>query len=94
MSEVTSQRRDSSVRRSHYPRFMQQGLFDQPTEIDFTKDPYAEKRESGRRLAQEFVIDEAQGFDLMLTYGSETAARNALIQRWYRDEVGRRDEAA
>lgn len=73
---------------------MQQGLFDQPTEIDFTKDPYAEKRESGRRLTLEFVIDEAQGFDLILAYGSETAARNALIQRWYRDEVERRDNAA
>lgn len=73
---------------------MQPGLFDQPPEIDFTRDPYAAKRESGRRLAQEFVIDEAQGFDLILAYGSETAARNALIQRWYRDEVERRDEAA
>lgn len=72
----------------------QQGLFDQPAEIDFTREPYAEKRESGRRLAQEFVINEAQGFDLMLAYGSEAAARRALIQRWYRDEVKLRDEAA
>ncbi|MBA2463241.1 MAG: hypothetical protein H0V45_16005 [Actinobacteria bacterium] len=73
---------------------MQQGLFDQPAEVDFTRDPYAEKRESGRRLAQEFAIDDEQGFDLMLSYGSERAARNALIQRWYRDEVERRDDAA
>ncbi|MCP9484263.1 MAG: hypothetical protein MSC30_00185 [Gaiellaceae bacterium MAG52_C11] len=73
---------------------MQQGLFDQPPEIDLTRDPYAEKREFGRRLAEEFVIDEEQGFDFILAYGSETAARNALIQRWYRDEVERRDEAA
>lgn len=73
---------------------MQQGLFDQPAEVDFSKDPYAEKRESGRRLAQEFAIDDAKGFDLMLAYGSERAARKALIQRWYRDEVERRDDAA
>ncbi len=73
---------------------MQPGLFDQPVEVDFTKDPYAAKRQAGCRLTREFVIDEAQGFDLMLAYGSEVAARNALIQRWYRDEVELRDEAA
>jgi hypothetical protein len=73
---------------------MQQGLFDQPAEVDFTRDPYLEKREAGRRLAKAFVIDDSQGFDLMLAYGSEAAAREALIQRWYRDEVELRDEAA
>ena len=73
---------------------VQQGLFDKPLEIDFDVDPYAEKREAGRRLALEFVIDESEGFDLILTYGSEAAARRALTQRWYRDEVELRNEAA
>lgn len=73
---------------------MQQGLFDQPPEIDYDVDPYAAKREAGRRLADEFAIDAAEGFDLVLGYGSERAARRALVQRWYRNEVELRDEAA
>lgn len=73
---------------------MQQGLFDQPVEIDLDLDPYAEKREAGRRLAAEFTIDEHEGFDLILGYGSEEAARRALTQRWWRGEVEARAAAA
>lgn len=73
---------------------MQRGLFDQPPEIDFSIDPYADKRDSGRRLASEFTIDEREGFELVLGYGSERAARRALVQRWYRNEVALRHEAA
>lgn len=73
---------------------MQQGLFDQSPVIDFSVDPYAGKRESARRLALEFVIEEREGFELVLGLGSEKAARKALVQRWYRNEVELRDEAA
>lgn len=72
---------------------MQRDLFDQPPEIDFTVDPYAPKREAGRRLAEEFAIEAEEGFDFVLGFGSEVAARRALIQRWYRGEVELRDAA-
>lgn len=72
---------------------MQHGLFDQPPEVDLSVDPYSEKREAGHRLAAEFAIDAEEGFDLILGYGSEVAARRALIQRWYRGQVELRDAA-
>lgn len=73
---------------------VQQDLFDQPPEVDLDADPYADTRAAGRRLAAEFVIDEDEGFDLVLAFGSEECARRALVQRWYRDEVRLRSEAA
>lgn len=73
---------------------MQADLFDQPHEVDLDEDPYAETREAARRLASEFVIDEDEGLDLVLAFGSEARARRALVDRWYRDEVKLRSEAA
>ncbi len=71
-------------------------LFDQApeVEVDLDLDPYREKRIASRRLAAEFRIDEAAAFDLVLGYGSESAARRALLQRWWRGEVELREEAA
>jgi hypothetical protein len=73
---------------------VQQPLFDRVVEFDLDRDPYHEKRAAGQRLAAEFEIDESQGFDLVLGYGSESAARRALVQRWWRKEVELREEAA
>ena len=73
---------------------VQQGLFDQPPEVDLDADPYAEDRAAGHRLAVEFAIDDDEGLDLVLAFGSEERARRSLIQRWYHGEVRLRSEAA
>ena len=73
---------------------MQPQLFDQSAEVDFDLDPYREKRLASRNLAAEFQVDENEAFSLVLGYGSESAARKALLQRWWRGEVELRAEAA
>ena len=73
---------------------MQQRLLDGQVDIDFSVDPYADKRAAGRRLAKEFTVEEHEAFDLVLGFGSEDAARQALAQRWWRGEVEPREHAA
>jgi len=73
---------------------MQKGLFDISPTIDFNVDPYAAKREAGCRLAGEFLIEDREGFELVLGFGSEDGARRVLVQRWYRGEVELRPQAA
>jgi hypothetical protein len=73
---------------------VQTRLFDQSPEVDFGHDPYRDKRSAGRQLAAEFRIGEDEAFGLVLGFGSESAARRALLQRWWRGEVELRDEAA
>jgi hypothetical protein len=73
---------------------VQTRLFDQSPETDLGHDPYGEKRSAGRRLATEFQVDEDEAFGLVLGFGSESAARKALLQRWWRGEVELRKEAA
>lgn len=74
---------------------MQPQLFDQQPDRDTpAADPYENKRAAGRRLAAEFAVDESEAFDLVLGYGSERAAQEALTQRWWRGEIELRDEAA
>jgi hypothetical protein len=73
---------------------MQTRLFDQPPELDLDRDPYREKRSASNHLAAEFRIGEDEAFGLVLGYGSESAARKALLQRWWRGEVELREEAA
>ena len=72
---------------------MQQGLFDQPVEIDYERDPYLGEREAARTLTREFDVDEQEAFDLVLCHGSEEAARRALLQGWWRGEVKLREAA-
>jgi hypothetical protein len=72
---------------------VQQGLFDQPVEIDYGRDPYVEERMAARTLAGEFAIGEREAFDIVLCHGSEEAARRALLQRWWRGEVELREVA-
>lgn len=74
--------------------FMQTGLFDPSPEVDLDRDPYREKRSAARQLAAEFRIGEDEAFGLVLGFGSESAARRALLQRWWRGEVELREEAA
>lgn len=74
---------------------MQPRLFDhEAAAVDVTVDPYERKRAAGRRLAAQFGVEECEGFDLVLGYGSEEAARKALVQRWWRGEIDLHDEAA
>jgi hypothetical protein len=73
---------------------VQTRLFDQAPEVDLDLDPYRDKRFASQHLAAEFHIDEDEAFGLVLGYGSESAARKALLQRWWRGEVELRDEAA
>ena len=73
---------------------VQTRLFDQSPEIDLDRDPYREKRSAGQQLATEFRIGEDEAFGLVLGFGSESAARKALLQRWWRGEVELREEAA
>jgi hypothetical protein len=45
-------------------------------------DPYEDVRLAGRRLAKEFEIDSERAADMVLSFGSEAAARRVLVQRW------------
>lgn len=73
---------------------MQTRLFDQAAEVDLDRDPYRAKRSESQQLAAEFRIGEDEAYGLVLGYGSESAARKALLQRWWRGEVELREEAA
>jgi hypothetical protein len=73
---------------------VQSRLFDETPEVDLDLDPYRTKRLAARRLAATFQVDEGEAFGLVLGYGSESAARRALHQRWWRGEVELREEAA
>lgn len=44
-------------------------------------DPYEDVKLAGERLAAELEIDEEQATDMVLSFGSEAAARRAAIQR-------------
>ena len=68
---------------------MQLGLFHEEVEVDLSHDPYGGAREKSRILAVEFDISENHALDLFLGYGSEAAARQALIQQWWRGDVER-----
>lgn len=45
-------------------------------------DPYESIRLAGQRLAKEFEIDDGRAADMVLSFGSEAAARRVLVQRW------------
>jgi len=51
-------------------------------------DPYQELREATRRLTLEYVIDEEKTFSAILAFGSESAARRTLRQRWWNGQRG------
>lgn len=68
---------------------MQDRLFDQTTSDDADEDrestdvdPYEDVRSAGERLAAEFEIDGERATDMVLSFGSEAAARRVLVQRW------------
>lgn len=44
-------------------------------------DPYDEVKRAGARLAAEFQIDAELATDMVLSFGSEAAARRAVVQR-------------
>jgi hypothetical protein len=73
---------------------MQIRLFDQSSEVNLDRDPYSAKRSESQQLAAEFRIAEDEAYGLVLGYGSKSAARKALLQRWWRGEVELREEAA
>lgn len=73
---------------------MQQRLFDHEIRFALDEDPYEEVQVAGQRLASEYAIDESEGFDMILAYGSEAAARRALRQRWWLGEVELRSARA
>lgn len=65
---------------------MQQRLFDQRADIDHEFDPYEDLRGPASTLAKEYGIDPEQALDMILSFGSEAAARRALDQRWWLGE--------
>jgi len=74
---------------------MQERLFETGSaKVDSGRDPYAKERTTARRLADGYGVPEAEAFDMLLGYGSETAVRRALKQRWWRGELDRIDEEA
>ncbi|MFN8159804.1 MAG: hypothetical protein U0R52_02000 [Solirubrobacterales bacterium] len=63
---------------------MQERLFkNQQAEIDDSHDPYEELRQKATALADEYDVDADHVLDLILSRGSERAARRALEQRWW-----------
>lgn len=70
-------------------KLVQDRLFDRADDetVEFgDDDPYEGVKAAGRRLASEFEIDEDRATDMVLSFGSENAARRALVQRWLLDE--------
>ena len=70
---------------------MQDRLFDRldtDPEYDEDFDPYEEVRDAGKRLAAEFDAVLERATDMVLSVGSEAAARKALVQRWLLGEAG------
>lgn len=68
---------------------MQHRLFDQTAIEDDADeqgledvDPYADVRKAGARLAKEFKVDCERATDMVLSFGSEAAARRTLVQQW------------
>jgi len=68
---------------------MQDRLFDQSSidgaveALESTDgDPYEDVRLAGKRLAEEFEIDNERAADMVLSLGSEAAARKVLVQKW------------
>lgn len=67
---------------------MQDRLFDQSvldeedTDDSVDVDPYEDVKRAGERLAGEFEIDQERATDMVLSFGSESAARRVLVQRW------------
>jgi len=66
---------------------MQDQLFDR-TDLDTDghlqlgdHDPYDDMKRAGEKLAAEFQIDVERATDLVLSFGSEAAARRAVVQR-------------
>jgi hypothetical protein len=45
-------------------------------------DPYDDVKRAGERLAAEFQIDVELATDMVLSFGSEAAARRAAVQRF------------
>lgn len=74
---------------------MQDPLFnDQSSLPTFNEDhdPYAEVRAAGQRIAKDYVqygIDVEKATDMVLAYGSETAARRELDSRWWKRDRSR-----
>lgn len=63
---------------------MQKRLFDdQRVEIDDSYDPYEEYRRQAVAIAGEYDVSVDEAFDLIMSRGSEWAARRALDQRWW-----------
>lgn len=76
---------------------MQDRLFhrlDSDPEYDPDHDPYEDVRAAGARLASEFEVDADRAADMVLSFGSEAAARRVLEQRYMRGEVELRAKAA
>ncbi len=63
---------------------MQDRLFDDHrVEIDDDHDPYREYRRQAAAIAKEYGVSADEAFSLILSRGSEWAARRALDQRWW-----------
>lgn len=64
---------------------MQERLFEQEMTVEFDDDfdPYAEWREQAQKIAADYGVSAEEAFELILSRGSEFAARRALDQRWW-----------
>ena len=66
---------------------MQERLFnDHRAEIDDSHDPYEEFRQQAASIAGDYEVSADEAFDLILSRGSEHAARRALDQRWWLED--------
>lgn len=71
---------------------VQKELFDDTAdERDRDVDPYDELRAEARNLTERYVISSDEAFDLMVAYGSRTAAMRHLRQRWWLGDVQLRE---
>jgi len=66
---------------------VQRSLFDRTPIVDRGKDPYAEAKTAGRRLAERFRISEEEAVDAVIVYGSEGAAARELHKLWLLGEL-------
>lgn len=71
---------------------VQTELFDDTAdEYDDDVDPYDELRAEARRLMERYAISAEEAFDLMVGYGSKTAALRHLRQLWWVGDVQLRE---
>jgi hypothetical protein len=66
---------------------MQERLFnDHRAEIDDDHDPYEDWRRQAAAIAGEYDVSAEEALDLILSRGSDRAARRALDQRWWLED--------